>query len=1288
VSASGWDITPDLKTVAGWAEMVAAHLRARDSKEDWTTFYAALPGLFRSLPLALSGRKIFLTSGDKLRSSVAPEDGRAGQSSAGGQAPASNRRLTLFLPPRGSDESVVALPRSLQSGIAFLDDRLAWHDEALTDARSFLVNAKLVRAYNAAELVSHVGRMSGRTKSPRLRREGLHWVLRLRRQAKRTRAISVEGASLLVPTRGGAWIRATDAHFSAGWPEDTAGPLLEDFLGIVSDTSKPLASIRDRLIPPPSDPSFSGGSQEEWTEFLTELGVKRGLVPIKLPEPAGVLVGREISPSDLAPELGFGASVASDWEAEIRARNAGGASYSNSIHTIDGDLWYLPGQDVHQTWPQEARVAFAELILRWMPRVTQDHLSVSFFSHAARHASRFTWPTPFAGFLKQSPWFPLRTAGALNAPPTFHLPADAWLADDDGNERLPNFMPSPPRRLGRFLARRPEAATNFHRFVGAGSWNEPTTLPRQASAIARVLRNGVAQYDISALKNVYDATWRRVAGQTSDLGWDGSELIIVANGDRFEAVEVGGEDMKQGGPIYVRDSPDDLVIRLMQAAGRRVFDVGPSAAEGIAMLLKPVLKDRARFASSVNVDILIDGRPFSDMGERGEVITSVCPAIRFLVLASAESLSGAAARTLPADRRTLVDRLDQISLVRGGSIQLSIEGSVMPLPHVHHGSIELEDGQGQWVLLETNHGAADWGNLVRAARPVTQLLQQRALEHPLKNAFRALERLGQPVDQPTPPVSVQNEIALELGIDPVAVEAAMTALQGTLAQLIRVLRPVLHYWQGAVAVEQLDEASAEIAAVDDLLAYIQGAIPSFSSEEFQACAEARGLDDVRELLGLDYERFNRAREAVGEEPERHPDLHVARLRSYIESDRERLYNRLRLPFVETFDRRQDLDEYLRLLDRLNSLEPPEDWLLRFHSPPSDALEEFVQAWFDQQKLPLGTDTGDPLPPLEEVRKMNRRKLDKFVGQAAEVVRAWSGIHTVDLPDRWASPTVTPRDLSELLFRAGAFDFRPLSDGDIASWLATLGQWPDGMPTSLDLHDLGIDPEHVAAGHQRQKQDKERAERQERSLEFGNSLIDPAVVDHGSLFDDVSKAVAEVGEKLPEFGDPLALDHATVRPRKVSNRKGRGGGSFRRLHPDKADLIGFIGECAVYNWLKRRFPEKDIDAGWVSGMRSRVLPGEGDDGLGYDFKLSFRRKDWHIEVKAHVGDPCEIELGETEVATASECAGRKNREYLIAYVTHVEDPASLQIAQLPNPLDPSNHGRYHLVGEGLRYRFAR
>ncbi len=137
------------------------------------------------------------------------------------------------------------------------------------------------------------------------------------------------------------------------------------------------------------------------------------------------------------------------------------------------------------------------------------------------------------------------------------------------------------------------------------------------------------------------------------------------------------------------------------------------------------------------------------------------------------------------------------------------------------------------------------------------------------------------------------------------------------------------------------------------------------------------------------------------------------------------------------------------------------------------------------------------------------------------------------------------------------------------------------------------------------------------------------------------------------------------------------------------MIGRLGELTVYHWLKSRQPGQDIDRCWVSGNGTLFNGREGSDTLGYDFCISFNKQTWYIEVKASTEDPCQFELGETEVRRAREVARSRSAErYVIAYVSNVGHTGATTIDILPNPLGPEADGVLNIAGDSIRYTFGR
>src|SRR5207244_279207 len=105
-------------------------------------------------------------------------------------------------------------------------------------------------------------------------------------------------------------------------------------------------------------------------------------------------------------------------------------------------------------------------------------------------------------------------------------------------------------------------------------------------------------------------------------------------------------------------------------------------------------------------------------------------------------------------------------------------------------------------------------------------------------------------------------------------------------------------------------------------------------------------------------------------------------------------------------------------------------------------------------------------------------------------------------------------------------------------------------------------------------------------------------------DDLRELALKVAADLTDeqLATP-ALELATlVEPRSARTRTSTGqraGGSagYRAAPPDqeKNISVGLAGEAAVARWLEWQFGVPP-EVTWKSGLRSRVLAGEGDDSL--------------------------------------------------------------------------------------------
>ena len=175
--------------------------------------------------------------------------------------------------------------------------------------------------------------------------------------------------------------------------------------------------------------------------------------------------------------------------------------------------------------------------------------------------------------------------------------------------------------------------------------------------------------------------------------------------------------------------------------------------------------------------------------------------------------------------------------------------------------------------------------------------------------------------------------------------------------------------------------------------------------------------------------------------------------------------------------------------------------------------------------------------------------------------------------------------------------------------------------------------------------------------------------------------------MPPVGDSLDYRRSTSSQAGVIDSGGGGSGTIRRpreLSTQQKLGVGFAGEWLAYQWLAQQYGPDFTQECWVSKYREQLFPGDGDDGLGWDFEIPVRRGKHYYEVKTTLGDGGQIELGETQVIAAQENA--RNRQWRLLVITNVLNE-NRRIHMLRNPFDPASRGRYSFAGQGLRLRYV-
>jgi hypothetical protein len=898
-------------------------------------------------------------------------------------------------------------------------------------------------------------------------------------------------------------------------------------------------------------------------------------------------------------------------------------------------------------------------------------------------ASRLDWPTPLAAFLRRGPWIPIETSGSDSTPKTeFRGGEDVWLGSGHV-PALPAYLPQFSRAV--HSAWSPELAAVLVQHCHANVLNTKASLPRQVGYMADLLANGeVDEYSRRTFLNAYSDAWHMLAREVPGWTWQSGQRpahLIVRRRDVTDAVNIG--DLTE--TVYVRDSDDTSKLSMVAALGKPLFDAGAQSVTTLAALVLRLLESKGQALSKVPVTLLVDGSPFAGPTTEDPVLAEQSPWLAVLLVLAMESQRGAAARRLPLDRSVVIDRFQRVRIRFAQSLGFEFEGSRVAIPPEDQGAMPVRDQARPLVLVEAQ--TLDWPTLVRVASPVCELIGHADLAQAFILGMRTLQRLDEQVAGPLPTDRAIGPLSQELKLRECEGLGALALLDSNAHRLIALLEPLVQYFSDDNGLARFLASSRSARTIHELRVVLEALWPTranLSAEDaITACQRARTASDLQQDLDLDFARFNVALTVTGYDPITYPELHEQAVASYIERNRDAILDRLRSLVVDQPRPGGDLSTYIECRASLRQIQPPDQWLPTYPEPPEALISALVNAWLMARHAVAST----PLPAVSHARPCNRDAVNRLVQQFGRLMGAWCRVHASQIPAAWITPEKASVSLLETLDARGALDFEVLDEERLVAWLRAVGQWPNGMPHSTSLEALGISESDL--NHDRQQRERERAEREkhERSVEFRGRLIDPNEADHNMVSAEIAENISKTALKVP-LGTSTNLQPAPAKSGASRYGTGGSGGGRRHVPEKKTDFIGFLGECAVYHWLRRQLNNSDIDESWKSEMRSRILPGLGNDGLGYDFSIRFRRKTWLLEVKSSIGDPMEFEMGESEVRAAMASASSKDTEYRIVYVSGVLDPSVLRIDVLPNPWSAEGRPVFQTFGQGWRYGFRR
>lgn len=1251
---------PDPSEAAEWVETLADRMLDEGAAADrWAEFYDDLAVIFAESPRALAGRKIILDQDRKLTRALGDS---------------SSKRTVFFAPDDAGDQSASRLPsdlRALRRRIAFTHPEIPWTLSGTPPrrrrGRTFL-EPLLVREYRTDRVFEAIDELLRHQPADALRRDALLFAYRQFPTLNPTQRSQLRQYNFFVPIEDGSWQRATGALFHPGWRTEGA-QRMDRFLTSGGESIAEFARLRERWIAPPPDWPEPIEDLDLWEAFLRDVGVRDGLLLFQLGARLSERDGNALQPELLARQFNLDDALAREWPALVH-RTWSGFRHPWTKYAFDQPLIHLPGAAAVQELGAKCRQEFAELVLFGL-RSWGDRS----FTMQIRRPTRPTaqqdphqWPTPFSAQLRSLSWLPILDEGAPGGV-RFAPPGQVWYSADGD---LPAFVPPIPVSTRRMLT----DDTTLRRLTNAGlrNWEDSRHAPDLVRELGELLDSGAALPHLAAqFKKHYQRGWSAAVRQ-EEWPWSNGEtpLLAVTESSSLTAIEPDGDTL-----MFIADEDNHFKESLLDLAGHPVLVADTKDGPALIQFLSANGIGTKGFTDT-EVLVEADGQPVVPRVDAPRLAQRApwLPVLFGLVL---ELRSGEFRRRSERAVRELIERVRSLRMVHASTVKVVIEGEIADTPPSTR-SLPVDDDHHPTVVA-WDVDPESWEAWRAASPAICQLLRQPALQAHLELAIVKMEaRFGDAMPNELP----AEDLAAALDASTHRVTELLRGLTGEVVELVHRLRPALICVLGP---DRFDEVTSQLRRVSerDALRHVLAAwaddLPIDTDELLAEAQRATTPDELRQMLHLDLGNFNDALAALGP-PYRqitHPDLHEHAFFEFVSQHEAAIIERLRERYARLAARGDDTARYVDAR-RLDGIVPAEEWLPRYEVPPESEIMRVVSAWLQLHGADTDLDAAPRLPDLVLLRQTNFARVDDVVERMRQLVAAWCRRNSRAVPEAWSAvPLITVRSRIEA---DGIADLIDLSEHLVFQRATEALGWPDDMPRTLSLDELGLTEADLTASSGPQTSTSATSLRPRPTIDLA-----------GRQFEVGKEHLAEIARAAHESIDERFLSQkGTVRlsdaPAPRTPRSQGGGGSIvvannPRMSEDQRTAVGLVGEIAARAWLERRY----TSVLWRSGYAS-IVTGNPDasDSWGFDFEVPRGNASLYFEVKAFTDqtrDRMELEMGESEVRVAQECAG--GDRYRILVVTSVLEPDARQVFTLPSPFSKKGAGRFRVIGRGLRYR---
>lgn len=1229
---------PNEQDLAEWIESVAQSLKLDNSPvKKWTTLYEesrkALPTIIALQNL--SGKSILRTRDGSVHEAMTND----------GSSPVFVQETSGT---RDKDRAPLP-PSTLASKFAVLDGGIGMAPDVISD----FLKAGLLRRYDALQVLQSVQSTFGEKPAPKRREAALKWAFEVWRAEGSKAEKILRAVDLHVETRAG-WRPASSARFSEGWTPQ--GRKLSTYLSEAAPISPDCARAAELLLL--SEPNWalkSDAGRRQWTDFLRAAGVRDGL---------------PLLADDDAPKAGTPIYVWTPYlstQVDSLGRSSAWVASNSKAHLPNpytdysrrGDLWRIPGQAEHLLLAPEARQRLAELILIQLAHDDRNWLNWKLGRYdrwSADHNERVLL-TPAGAFIAAAPWMPVD--GEADR---FECPSRLWWSTDR-KQRPPRYVDRPRERLTELI--------DEEKHLTSAMFSAPVLLrdwSRNEEAVPKLADLALgAKYleprDRVAFRKAYQTVWGDVCKLEVPLPADLLLAVVTSTGPTTLNGHAGNRPR-----VFVTGDPLQAETKAVIAAGQPVLEL--AEAEHVGPALKQLCASGGFDALPIDprqVGVLIDSEPMvpslTDSLLVGEGLDWLPEAA---VLAN-EVLGQALERQISSV--TVEQRLRRVRLRRCGTIKLSVAGAAVEeeLPFYALPDDDLP------TLVIGGHQEITWSVLADAAPALSTLLDRR-----MRSLETLLLRLAAHSVSPDPRERPSDEaLARALGCKVELVHEHSLALRTDGGFLVGRLLPVVACitdLETALSIGRKLGDSTVRSHVVEALAVIADRLPLTPHILLDELARP-DLAEVRRALNLDYGRLNEMLGALGQ-----PLLsNEGELRRLFDTWKGELggsaVERLRRRFLPDFEGGLPLDQYV-MLRSLEFLEFQPNWVADREQLVKSDVKSLLDARLDEL---VGKDVPRELEPVEKVRNGSKRALQRFVDGAAPVMGAWCFRNRQSNP--WAEGAIA---VLKTVDQGGLMDFATVEPGMEISTLVRAKCWPKDMPHTIDPGSLGLDPHDLHGEKQREQDRHDSAEAARRTIKFAGVSFDTRAKGFAQSLTELAEAEMADGNWLNRSRgkfDLLAQSQSDPR------RGGPGGKGSKprpreRITDDAKSAMGFASEFLANKFLQDKHRTRYNDRCWVSRNRSLLeFDWDGDDSLGFDFRVQTVEVEWRYEVKSNLDDAFEFEFTQNEMRVAAECAADTTRRYRILYVPFVFDPKRWRVMELPNPMSAKGRSLFKTLGTG-------